>query len=100
MPDSVERDQSPDKRLREQAAEMKSLTLELMRSVGEAAGRMADTEDEVARVHEDLAAGRVGPVAAHELLEHAERARQFAEHERHEQQRWTARAENDRPPAR
>jgi hypothetical protein len=31
---------------------MRSLTLELMRSVSETAGMIADTEDEIARVHE------------------------------------------------
>ncbi len=74
---------------------MRSLSLELMRSVGEMAGRIAETEDEVARVHEELAASHVRPIAAAVLLGHAERARQYAEHERNEQQRWMSQAESD-----
>jgi DNA repair exonuclease SbcCD ATPase subunit len=94
MAASVERDRWSE-RLHEQAAEMRSLTRELLRSLAETAGRIADTEDEVARVHEDLAASGVCPIAGQELREHAERARQFAEHERREQQRWSSRVGSD-----
>ncbi len=94
MSDSGERDQLGE-RLREQAAELESLTTELLRSVSHMAGKIAETEDEVARVHEDLAGSPVNPMDAHEVLEHAERARRFAEHERQEQRRWSSRAEGD-----
>jgi hypothetical protein len=90
----LEREQVGD-RLREQAAVLRLLGQELMRSLGEAAGRMALTEDEVVRVHEEIA--RCGDsVVAAQALEHAERARLFAEHERREQQRWSTRGEEDR----
>jgi hypothetical protein len=79
-------------RLREQAAVLKLLGQELMRSLGESAGRMAQTEDEVVRVHEEIARCGVSVVAA-QALEHAERARLFAEHERREQQRWSTRSD-------
>ncbi len=81
-------------RLREQAAVLRLLGQELMRSLGESAGRMAVTEDEVVRVHEEIARCGVSVVAA-QALEHAECSRLFAEHERREQQRWSARGEED-----
>jgi hypothetical protein len=89
----VEREPVGD-RLRNQAAVLKLVGQELMRSLGEAAGRMAQTEDEVVRVHEEIARCGVSVVAA-QALEYAERARLFAEHERREQQRWAARGEED-----
>ena len=89
----VEREQVGD-RLREQGAVLNVLAEELRRSLGEAAGRLAQTEDEVVRVHEEIARTGVSAVAA-QGLEHAERARRFAEHERGEQRRWSTVAPED-----
>ncbi len=79
-------------RLREQSAVLRTVTRELMLSLGETAGRIAATVDEVARVYEEIAASSVSAGAA-QALERAEHARQFAAHERDEQHRWAARAE-------
>jgi two-component system chemotaxis response regulator CheB len=61
----------------------------LVRGTADLAGRIARTEGEVMRVHEDIAQAGVSSVAS-DALQHAERARRFAEHERRQQQRWSS----------
>ena len=88
MSDAATREQLGD-RLAEQATAATSRARELRRTVGELAGRIAQTEDEVARIHEQIAECAVSAIAA-QAPEHAQRARRFAEHERRQQQRWSA----------
>ena len=54
MSDAATREQLGD-RLAEQATAATSRARELRRTVGELAGRIAQTEDEVARIHEQIA---------------------------------------------
>ena len=66
---------------------VRDLTVAMACSLSETAGRIAQTMDESARVHDEIAESQTGTVAARE---HADTARDFAEHERREQQRWSA----------
>jgi hypothetical protein len=84
----------PGDRLGRQSAVLRIVARELMLSLSETAGRMAETVDEVVRIHEGIAGLGISAVAA-QALEHAEHARRFAARERAEQQRWAARAEDD-----
>jgi hypothetical protein len=81
-------------RLCEQAVVLRSLGRELMCEVGDMAGRMARTEDEVVRIHEAIARCGVSQVAVGALA-HAARARSFAEHERREQLKWSTMGRED-----
>jgi hypothetical protein len=90
MADPREHDQ-PDE-LRARAAAAISRSEELSERVGQMAVTVADTEDKVADVHERLAENPDTATAA--ALTHAARARRSADHERREQQRWSA-TEND-----
>jgi hypothetical protein len=84
-----------DDRVGEQAAQYAALRAAvegLARSVADLAGRIAQTEDQVERVHEEIAQNGVSAVAALARV-HAARARGFAEHERRERQRWLSEAE-------
>jgi 2-oxo-4-hydroxy-4-carboxy--5-ureidoimidazoline (OHCU) decarboxylase len=76
--------------LAERAAELSSQGRELIRSIADLAGRIAQTEDEVARIHQQIGENGLSAISA-QALQHAERARRFAEHERREQARWAAR---------
>jgi hypothetical protein len=71
----------------EQIAVPRALAQELARSTADLAGRIAQTDDEVVRVHEEIARRAVSaPIAVH-ALQHAARAGRFAEHKPREQQR-------------
>jgi hypothetical protein len=76
-------------------AAAKAHTEERAQQIADLAGRIAETETEVARVHDQLA--QVAPTAtrAAEAAEQAARARRFAEHEKQEQQRWDARSPSE-----
>ena len=83
----------------EQVAVLRATGQELARDIADLAGRIAQTEDEVVRVHEDIARSGVS-AASTDALQHAESARRFAEHERRQQQRWSSTAEiPHRPPS-
>ena len=57
------------------------------RTLADLAGEIARTEDDVARVHEEIAAGP--STLAAEAKEQARKARAFAQHEREERDRWS-----------
>jgi hypothetical protein len=93
MAGSQEHEQSDD-RLSDEMAVLRFRTRESMRRLADVAARIAQTEDEVVRVHEEIARNS-GSALADQALEQAERARRFGEQERREQQRWSARSEED-----
>jgi hypothetical protein len=88
MPDPVDRDLLGD-RLSERATLLRARAQELLRSISDTAGRIALTEDEVGRVHEEIARSGIS-TTADEAREHALRARRYADHERREQRRWSS----------
>ena len=82
-PDEVD----PSDAVRARAAAAVSQSEELSEQISEIAAGVADTEDQVADVHEHLADNPTSSIAT-AALDHADRARRFADHERQEQQRW------------
>jgi len=80
--------------LLQRAAALRLLGQALAQEVSDSAGRIAQTEDDVARVRDAIANSGVSTTAA-DAHERAERARRYAQHERHEQQRWSRQAEAD-----
>jgi hypothetical protein len=74
-------------------AELRLIRQALADTISESAARIALTKDEVARVHDAIAASGVSTCAIDASV-HAERARRFAQHERQEQRRWSGQAQN------
>ena len=93
MADPQQRQQHGD-RLRQDATALRLRGRDLAQELSESAARIAQTADEFARIHEVIAANGVSACAT-QALEHAERARLFAQHERAEQRRWSQKALTD-----
>ena len=85
--DALARQQWGDQ-LRADTAALRLLGEELAQEVSQSAGRIAKTQEEVARVHDVIADSGVSACVVY-ARERAERARRFAQHKRHEQHRWS-----------
>lgn len=73
-------------------ADQTARSRKLRQDIAALAGKIAETEDEQARVHDDIVRDDISVTAA-DARGHAAQERRVAEHERQEQRRWSEVAE-------